>query len=75
MKHINVVIVTILFLSTTHIVAQTADDPWQIGLSFNAVDVYPTGADGMIRLPHRVIFLKMYSILAITGILEAHRSL
>jgi OOP family OmpA-OmpF porin len=46
MKHLNVLIATILFLSTTHIVAQTADDPWQIGLSFNAVDVYPTGAEG-----------------------------
>ena len=39
MKHLNVLIATILFLYTTHIVAQTADDPWQIGLSFNAVDV------------------------------------
>ena len=37
---------TFFILTLTSLVAQNRDAPWHVGLSFNVVDVYPTGAKG-----------------------------
>lgn len=46
MKYYTILLIAVLFFFSTSIVAQNADNPWHLGLSFNVVDLYPTGAEG-----------------------------
>ena len=45
MKKYKLISIFFLFFSLTSLVGQNADNPWHIGLNFNVVDIYPTGAD------------------------------
>ncbi|MBL6666264.1 MAG: OmpA family protein [Flavobacteriaceae bacterium] len=42
----KILVVIALFFTFTQLSAQNSDRPWHISLSFNAVDVYPTGVKG-----------------------------
>lgn len=45
MKNSRILLTIVLFCSLVPLAAQNSDRPWHLGLSFNAVDIYPTGAD------------------------------
>ncbi|MEK9603828.1 MAG: OmpA family protein [Flavobacteriaceae bacterium] len=42
----SLILLGLLVLSYTPILAQNSDNPWHLGVSFNVVDIYPTGATG-----------------------------
>lgn len=45
-------VVGLLLLGFNNIQAQDENNPWQIGIGVNAVDVYPTNADRALNLPN-----------------------
>ena len=46
MKNYKILFIILVFCSLAPLSAQNSDQPWHISLSFNAVDLYPTGAEG-----------------------------